>query len=171
MNLKENEIIEMEIHHSKKLPFRLEDWLRTLIFLGLTIAAIASIRSDGFLSIGSVFLVFVFFLGILPLYLRWKKLQPIKYFITNERLIIFNETQKKIEQSFEFKQFPEINLYENANNSGYVIIGEVQPLFGRYGFGTRVGVNMIDNNVTLENITEVRKIVNLLKTKIQNCTP
>lgn len=169
MNLKENEIIEMEIHHSKKLPFRLEDWLRSIIFIGFTIMAIASLRSDGILSIGTVFLIVVFFLGILPLYLRWKKLQPLKYFITNERLIIFNETQDKIEQSFEFTKFPEINLHENVYNSGYIIIGEVQPAFGRHGlFGTKVGVNLADHEIVLENIPNVRKVYIFLKTKIEN---
>lgn len=133
MNLKENETIEMEIHHSKKLPFRLEDWLRSLIFIGLTVAAIASLRIDGIFSIGTVFLLVVFFIGIFPLYLRWKRLQPLKYFITNERLIIFNEAQNKIERSFEFIHFPEINLHENVYNSGYIIIGEVLPAFGRHG--------------------------------------
>lgn len=169
MNLNENENIEMEIHHSKKLPFRLEDWLRSLMFIGLTIAAIALLRSDGILSIGSIFLLVVFFLGILPLYRRWKRLQPLKYFITNERLIIFNETQKKIERSYLFTQFPEINLHENAYNSGYIIIDNVEPVFGRFGlFGTKVGVNLADHEIVLENIPEVRKVFNNLKIKIEN---
>jgi hypothetical protein len=169
MNLRENEKIEMEIHHSKRLPFRLEDWLRSLVFIGLTVAAIASLRSDGILSIGTVFLIAVFFLGILPLCLRWKKLQPLKYIITNERLIIFNQTQDKIEKSYDFTVFPDINLHENAYNSGYIIIGNVEPTFGRLGlFGTKVGVNLADHEVVLENIPEVRKIFNYLKTKIEN---
>ncbi len=169
MNLNENENIEIEILHSKKLPFRLEDWLRSLIFIGLTVAAIASISGDGILSIGSVFLLVVFFIGILPLYLRWKRLQPLKYFISNERLIIFNETQNKIVLSFTFTQFPEINFHENANNSGYIIIGEVQPAFGRYGlFGAKVGVNLADHEILLENIPNVRKVYDNLKTKIEN---
>jgi len=169
MRLNENEKIEMDIHHSKKLPFRLEDWLRSLIFIGLTVAAIASLRSDGILSIGSVFLLVVFFIGILPLYLKWKRLQPLKYLITNERLIIFNETQNKIVRSFSFTQFPAINLHENAYNSGYIILGEVQPAFGRHGlFGTKVGVNLADHEIVLENILEVRKVYDFLKTKIEN---
>ncbi len=169
MNLKENEVIEMEIHHSKKLPFRLEDWLRSFIFIGITIAAIASLRSDGILSIGTIFLILIFFYGILPLYLRWKKLQPLKYYLTNERLIIFNETQDKIEQSYEFTEFPKINLHENLNNSGYIIIGAVQPKFGSYGvFATKVGVNLADHEVVLENIYEVRKTFDYIKTKIEN---
>jgi hypothetical protein len=169
MNLRENEKIEMEIHHSKKLPFRLEDWLRSLIFIGLTVAAIASLRSDGILSIGTIFLIVVFFLGILPLYLRWKKLQPLKYFITNERLVIFNKTRDRIEQSFDFTGFPEIKIHENAYNSGYIIIGNVEPTFGRFGLlGTKVGVNLADHDIVLENIPEVRTTFNYLKTKIEN---
>jgi len=169
MNLRENEKIEMEIHHSKKLPFRLEDWLRSLIFIGLTVAAIASLRGDGILSIGTIFLIAVFFLGILPLYLRWKKLQPLKYFITNERLVIFNKTRDRIEQSYDFTEFPEINIHENAYNSGYIIIGNVETTFGRFGLlGTKVGVNLADHDIVLENIPEVRKTFNYLKTKIEN---
>lgn len=168
-HLKENEIVEMEIHHSKKLPFRLNDWLKSIIFVGLTIAAITSLRHDGFFSIGTVFLLVVIFLGILPLFNRWKKLQPIKYYITNERLIIFNESSVEIVHSFEFNQFPEITLHENAYNSGYIILGELQPVFGRYGlFGIKVGINLADHEIVLENISEVRKTYNYLKTKIEN---
>ena len=159
----------MEIHHSKKLPFRLEDWLRSLIFIGITVFAITSVRSDGILSIGTVFLLLVFLFGIIPLYTRWKKLQPLNYFITNQRLIIFNDAQNIIERSFTFTQFPEINLHENAYNSGYIIIGDVQPTFRRHGlFGTKVGVNLADHEIVLENIPEVRKVYDFLTTKIEN---
>jgi energy-coupling factor transporter transmembrane protein EcfT len=159
----------MEIHHSKKLPFRLEDWLRTFIFIGLTIAAIASLRSDGIVSIGTVFLLVVIFVGILPLYLRWKRLQPLKYLITNERLLIVNGTHNIIERSFDFVDFPEINFHENAYNSGFIIIGEVQPTIGLMGlFGTRVGVNLADHEIVLENISDVRKVYDFIKAKIEN---
>lgn len=168
MKLNENERIEMEIKHSKKLPFRLADWLRSLIFIGIIIVAIASIRSEGFISIGSVFLLVTFFLGILPLYLRWKRLQPLKYLLTNCRLIIYNESLNQIEHSFDFRSFPEMTLHENAYNSGYIVLGAVQPTFETHGlFQTKVGVNLSDHEVVLENIPEVRKVFNTLKEKIE----
>ena len=42
MTLYEHEHIAFEIEHTKKLPFRLEDWIRSSLFVGLSIAAIAS---------------------------------------------------------------------------------------------------------------------------------
>lgn len=157
----------MEIHHTKKLPLRLEDWLRWFIFVFLSVAAIAAMRSVGTFLFGLMFLIIIVVLGVIPLYLRWKKLQPLEYLITNERLIIFNTKQDRIERSFDFIQFPEIHLHESAYNSGYIIIGLAQPPFMRGGlFGTRVGVNLVDHEIVLENIPEVRKTYNYLKAKI-----
>lgn len=165
MNLNEHEQIEFEIEHTKNSPFRLEDWIRSSIFVGLSIAAIASIRYEGFISMGSVFLFVIFFQGIRPLYLRWKKLQPMQYFVTNERLILFNEEADEIQHSFSFTSFPEIHLHENLRNFGYIIIGESEPTFANSGL--KWGVNLNDHQLVLENIPEVRKVYELLMEKIE----
>jgi hypothetical protein len=165
MTLNDHEQITFEIEHSKKLTFRLEDWIRSSLFVGLTIAAIASIRYEGFISMGSVFLLVVFFYGIRPLYQRWKRLQPLKYFVTNERLILFNTEQNEIEHSFAFATFPEIHVHENLRNFGYIIIGESEPTFANSGL--KWGVNLNDHQLVLENIPEVRKVYELLMEKIE----
>lgn len=165
MNLNEHEQIEFEIEHTKNLPFRLEDWIRSCIFVGLSIAAIASIRYEGFISMGSVFILVIFFHGIRPLYLRWKKLQPMQYFVTNERLILFNNEVDEIQHSFAFTSFPEIHLHENLRNFGYIIIGESETTFAQTGL--KWGVNLNDHQLVLENIPEVRKVYELLMEKIE----
>ena len=165
MTLYEHEQIVFEIEHTKKLPFRLEDWIRSSVFIGLSIAAIASIRYEGFISMGSVFLLVIFFYGIRPLYLRWKKLQPMQYFVTNERLILFNNEVDEIQHSFAFTSFPEIHLHENLRNFGYIIIGESEPTFAQTGL--KWGVNLNDHQLVLENIPEVRKVYQLLMEKIE----
>jgi hypothetical protein len=165
MTLNENEEIVFEIEHTKKLPFRLEDWIRSSLFVGLIIAAIASLRFEGFISMGSVFLLVVFFYGIRPLYQRWKRLQPLKYFVTNEGLILFNTEQNEIEHSFAFATFPEIHVHENLRNFGYIIIGESEPTFANSGL--KWGVNLNDHQLVLENIPEVRKVYELLMEKIE----
>ena len=164
MTLNEHEQIVFEIEHTKKLPFRLEDWIRSSVFVGLSIAAIASIRYEGFISIGSVFLLFIFFYGIRPLFQRWKRLQPLKYFVTNERLILFNAELNEIQHSFAFTSFPEIHVHENLRNFGYMIIGESEPTFAQTGL--KWGVNLNDHQLVLENIPEVRKVYELLMEKI-----
>lgn len=164
LSLNEQEQIAFEIEHTKNLPFRLEDWIRSSLFVGLSIAAIASIRYEGFISMGSVFLLVVFFYGIRPLYQRWKRLQPLKYLVTNERLILFNTELNEIEHSFAFTTFPEIHLHENLRNFGYIIIGESESTIGRSGL--KWGVNLNDHQLVLENIPEVRKVYELLLGKI-----
>ncbi len=164
MTLNDHEQITFEIEHTKKLPFRLEDWIRSSLFVGLIIAAIASLRFEGFISMGSVFLLVVFFYGIRPLYQRWKRLQPLKYFMTNERLIIFNSEEDEIQHSFYFTSFPEIHLHENLRNVGYIIMGESEPTFAHTGL--KWGVNLKDHQLVLENIPEVRKVYELILEKI-----
>lgn len=167
--LNENELVEMEIHHSKKPPFRLLDVLKMLVFGVLLSVAIASFWHDGIFSIAPVFVMVMIVFFVIPFVHRWKKLQPLKYYATNERLIIYDTASAKILHSFEFKQFPEMEFRENANNSGYIILGEVQPAFGRFGlFGAKVGVNLADHEIVLENIPEVRKTFYYLKSKVEN---
>ena len=165
MTLNEQEQIAFEIEHTKKLPFRLEDWIRSSLFVGLSIAAIASIRYEGFISMGSVFLLVVFFYGIRPLYQRWKRLQPLKYLVTNERLILFNAELNEIQHSFAFTSFPEIHLHENLRNFGYMIIGESEETFAQTGL--KWGINLNDHSLVLENIPEVRKVYELLLEKVE----
>lgn len=166
MTLNEHEQIVFEIEHTKKLPFRLEDWIRTCIFVGLMIAAFAFIRSEGLISMGSVILLFVFFVGIRPLYQRWRRLQSLKYFVTNERLILFNAELNEIQHSFAFTSFPEIHVHENLKNAGYIIIGESEPTFAHTGL--KWGVNLNDHQLVLENIPEVRNVYELLMEKVES---
>ena len=165
MTLNEHEQIVFEIEHTNKLPFRLEDWIRSSIFVGLMIAAFAFIRSEGLISMGSVFLLFVFFVGIRPLYQRRKRLQSLKYFVTNERLILFNTELNEVEHSFAFASFPEIHLHENLRNFGYIIIGESESTIGRSGL--KWGLNLNNHQLVLENIPEVRKVYQLLMEKME----
>ncbi|MEY4289329.1 MAG: hypothetical protein RLZZ30_1417 [Bacteroidota bacterium] len=166
MTLNEHEHITFEIEHTKKLPFRLEDWIRSSLFVGLIVAAIASLRFEGLISMGSIFLLVVFFYGIRPLYQRWKRLQPLHYFMTNERLIIFHSEEDEIKHSFYFTSFPEIHLHENLRNFGYIIIGEFEPTFAHTGL--KWGVNLNDHQLVLENIPEVRKVYELLMEKAES---
>lgn len=166
--LLENEFIEQEIRHKKHLPFRLEDWLRTLILGGVLTGAIDSLSNDEYI-MGSFLLLLALFVGCLPLFMRWKQLQPLKYYITNQRLIIFNEKQDRIVHSFSYDAFPEMTLRDNAYNFGCIILGEPEPLFGRHGiFGMKTGVSLADHEVVLENISEIRKIYDNLRGKVKN---
>lgn len=166
--LDEHEIIETEIFHKKHLPFRIEDWIRCLISIGIIIGGIASIKGDGLLSVGTVLILATALFIYLPLFIRWKRLQPLKYYITDKRLIIFDTNRSLILYDYKFESFPQIILHENAYNSGYIIIGVAEPTFVR-GTGLhplRVGVNLADHEIVLENIPDVKKTYDLIKSKI-----
>lgn len=166
--LEEDEVIEMEIVHKKHLPYRLEDFVRSLVFVGFIIVGITSITFDGFISIGSVLILGAVIYIPLPLYMRWRKLQPIRYYITNKRLIIYDSIQNSIKHSFTFTSFPEVTMHEKANNSGFLILGEKQELLrrGRGLFSMKVLVNLTDHKIVLENIPDVREVYNLIKSKL-----
>ncbi len=170
VQLTKDEIIEMEIFHKKKLPFRLVDWIKLLISIGLCIAAIASIQSEGYISIGSVFILTIILFIYFPWFLRWKNLQPLKYIVTNKRLIIYNSVRKTIKHSFEFSAFPVMTFHENAYNSGYIILGQVQPSItnGNGLDSFSFGINLLDHGIVLENIPSVKKIFHLLTDKVEN---
>ena len=159
--LDEHEIIETEIFHKKHLPFRLEDWIRCLISIGIIIAVIASIKVDGLISVGTILILATAFFIYLPLFIRWKRLQPLKYYITNKRLIIFDANRSLILYNYRFESFPKVILHENAYNSGYIIIGVAEPTVVR-GTGLhslKVGVNIFGRKTIIEiNSSEINKI-------------
>ena len=115
---------------------------------------------------GSFYLLVVFFYGIRPMYLRWKRLQPLKYLVTNERLILINAELNEIQHSFAFTSFPEIHLHENLKNAGYIIIVESEPTLAHTGL--KWGINLNNHQLVLENIPEVRKVYELLIEKMES---
>lgn len=136
--------------------------------IGFIIAGIAAIKGDGLLSIGPVLIIAPVFFIYLPLFSRWKRLQPLKYYVTNKRLIIYDSNRNTILNSYRFESFPKILLHEKLNNSGYIVIGEEEPTVVR-GTGLsslKYGVNLADHSVVLENIPNVKKIVDLINSKI-----
>jgi hypothetical protein len=159
--LRPQEYIVQQITHKNHLPFRVDDLVRTFVFSGFIVAAIASISSDGFVSVGSLLLLAVIFFFLLPLFNRWKNVRKSAYFLTNQRLIICDTKRCDTLYSFELSEFPQMTLSENPYNSGYIILGEVQETF--VSSGGKTGVNTADHGIVLENIPEVRKIYELIR--------
>lgn len=163
-----DEHIEFEIIQKKHLPFHLNDFVLLLIIIGISIAGIASIRSDGFLSIGTVFFCLII-LQLFRWFLRWHRIQPLRYYLTNKRLIFVNIQTNEVVRSFNYTNFPEIHFHENAYNKGYIVFGQKEPFFVEtitpISFSS--GLNIKEKEVIIENIPDVKIAFNRILVKIE----
>ena len=140
------------------------------LYYGIVDRLLLPYKGEGYMSIGSVFILTIILFIYFPWFLRWKNLQPLKYIVTNKRLIIYNSVRKTIKHSFEFSAFPVMTFHENAYNSGYIILGQVQPSItnGNGLDSFSFGINLLDHGIVLENIPSVKKIFHLLTDKVEN---
>lgn len=168
--LEPDEQIEQLIEHKNYLPFRLEDWFRVPICLLVIGLAIHTLITDGFgirfFFILPVTVVSMYF-GIYKLFKRWVIIRQIEYIVTGQRLIIRNKKKDTVEHSFTFSDFPRMTLKENAYNYGFIILGEPAPPIVTNVFPLRIstGINGRDHDIVLENLSEVRKVYNMLSVR------
>jgi hypothetical protein len=168
MKLDIDEFIEIKIEHKKHMPFYLGDWLRVFIFIGISIAGIAAIRSEGIFSVGPVLFGMGIFGIILPMFLRWREVNITDYIISNKRLIFYNNNKKTIKSSFYFDDFPPITFHENAYNSGFISIGDVEPIIvttKRVGLPSS-GINSVNSEYVIYNLPNVRNVYEEISSRI-----
>jgi len=168
MKLEENETILEEIHHSNKIPLRLEDMLTIPFFVmfAFIFVLITSNITDNkdviYYFIYPSATIFVVIMTLRRIFLRWFKTKTSRFFLSNKRLIFSDVAGKIIDKSFSIKNL-EISYRENLHGNGYIIIGKPEPLFqGR-------GINMFEDSDVMYNVTNVKKIfdrINSLKTQL-----
>ena len=156
MKLEENETILEEIHHSNKIPLRLEDMLTipfftvfAFIFVFVT-SNITDNKDVIYYFLYPIATIFVVIMTVGRIFLRWFKTKTRRFFLSNKRLIFSDKTGKIIDKSFPLKNL-EISYRENLNGNGYIIIGKPEPLFqGR-------GINFFEDSDVIYNVNNVKK--------------
>lgn len=179
MNIKLNpdEYIDFSIDKNKYLPFKVEDLLKLIILIMLSFFvnqifydikrfnkqfSITDLIPLAMMSTILIILIVNFYKRFLVAY-KWE------YIVTNQRLIIKNH-KNLIEHSFYFNCFPSLNYEENAYGNGYLIIGEKESVFSESQsfLNYRIGVNLSEDDIILYNITKVKEVYSILKSKITN---
>lgn len=110
----------------------------------------------GFLILGIISLVYI----LKAIYIRYNNTNGIVYLITNERIMFLRKgniiKQKKL------KDIKEVTFENSGNNTGYIILGEVEPLFdGR-------GLSISEDKYVLDNLTNYKEVSDLIKKLIKN---
>lgn len=165
MILENGEYITDVIEHKNYIPFRQEDWVRALT-IPFAVGGICIIYVHP-IFIGSVFPASYF---IFDLIRRWIKIRHTKYYLTDSRFIIYDSNKNHIKHSFYYNDFPKMTLRENAYNYGFIILGETEELIEghetKFRFPLHSGFNLKDHKVVIDNIPNVRKVMNLIQSKI-----
>jgi len=153
--LNENEIVESTIEHRNYLPYRMKDFLFVLVLIIGIIAAF-----EGLLAMSFVLLVICSYFLLFRQLIRRARIRKRSYLLTNQRLIVCDKTTDTVLFSFSYDNFPEMTVFENSFNTGYIILGEPEPDFIPYYDLFRIGqkINLKDNEFTLDSLPEVRKV-------------
>lgn len=163
MNLKDGEIIIQEIEHSNKIPFRLEDLIRMpfaiifMVFFVLIFDNKEGINKDLFhFFLIPLIVLFLIYLTIGRIFIRWYVVKSSRFFLTNKRLIFVDLTGRLINKSFDLSNVP-LSCRESVNGNGYIIIGKTEPLFqGR-------GINLFEDKDVMYNLKNVKKVYEEIK--------
>lgn len=169
--LKSEESIIKILYPKKSIPLRLEDWVKMPFFIlfCIVISIVFKPYDSSDLHFKQLYyylllpliVIFGFLMTIGKLFLRRLKTINSVYYITNQRVIIFNQHSTDTIKSFFFNQFPEIDYRENAYGFGYIILGKKEPLFV-YG-GRMGGINILEHKDVMNNIVDVKAEYDLIK--------
>jgi hypothetical protein len=164
----------------KRMPFTLAVFMRLLVLIpvfGVSILMIVTgyqeLQEFGkmglFSFIPGIFLfVFSLFSLIRIFVLKRLKLSQLNYLFYADRLVIYNHSKDQILHELLFLNFPPFTFHENLNNFGFIVIGIEEPIFAQGGiFKLKVGVNMKDPEIMLENLPEVKKEYLFLKELVE----
>ncbi|WP_224484695.1 hypothetical protein [Robertkochia aurantiaca] len=178
--LEPDEVIEDKIHKKIGLQLRNEDFLHLflILFAAFVLTKIIPAFKNGNQDLAWPLLsgLLMILNSIYSLIKRWVRNFRTEYFITNKRLIIYDNRRDQIIKSFPFKSFPRMVLRENAYNSGFIILGEYDKLWEKDPKDKFEWRNLIfrknyidteDYQFTLDNLPEVRKVYNNLLAKIE----
>lgn len=156
--LNTNENIQLEVIPKKGIMLHAYDLFKIIfgIFF-LTISfGVGLTEHIGFLFFGIIGLIYI----LNAIYIRYNNTNRIKYLISNER-IIFLKDGNVIKQK-EFKNITEVTYENSGNDRGYIILGEVEPLFaGR-------GISFSEDKYVLDNLTNYKEVSELIKQLIEN---
>lgn len=164
----------------KRMPFTLAVFMRLIVLIpvfGMSILMIVTGYQEiqrfgklGLLTFLPGIFAFIFSSGFLIhiFFLKKRKLSQLHYLIYPDRLVIYNHVKEQIIHELPFDDFPPFTFHENLNNFGFIVIGDGEPVIARGGlFNQRVGVNMKDADIMLENLPEVKKEHLFLKELIE----
>ncbi len=164
----------------KRMPFTLAVFMRLVVLIpafGMSILMIVTGYQEtqrlgmlGLLSLlpGIFFFIFSSVSLINIFFLKKRKLSKLHYLFYRDRLVIYNHVNKQIIHELPFDDFPPFTFHENLNNFGFIVIGKEEPVIANGGlFNQRVGVNMKDADIMLENLPEVKKEYLFLKELIE----
>jgi hypothetical protein len=158
--LDNDEKIELIIEPKKGLMLHANDLFK-IIFGMFFLTIIFLIGFADFFPTLIVGVSFLFFI-LKAILIRLNNTSKMKYLVTNKRVIFLKNGIIKKE-----KKINDINKvsYENSgNNKGYIILGEVEPLFAGRGISFREDKYVLDN---LTNYREVSELIKKLTSKME----
>ena len=155
--LNTDENIELEVLPKKGMMLHSNDLFKIifgLLFLIISFG-IGFTKHIGFLILGTIVLGYM----VKAIYTRYNNTNGVKYLISNKR-IMFLKNGNLIKQK-NFKDIKEV-IYENkGNDTGYIILGKIEPLFvGR-------GISFSEDRYVLDNLTNYKEVSDLLKKLIE----
>jgi len=175
--LKPDESIIKTLYPKKVIPLRIEDWVKMPFFIifCFLFAVILKYNLSDSVQFRQLYdyiilpLIIIFGLSMTVGKLFFRRLGVVNsiYYITNQRVIIYNISSARTIKSFYFDNFPEMECRENLNGFGYIILGEKASLGVSNGWGT-AGINMLEHKFVLNNITNVKAEYDFIKKMILN---
>lgn len=160
----------------KKIPFTLAIAIRLLVLIpvfGISILMMVigyqGVQKGDIVEVPTLLGGILFFMVsgslLIKIFILEKiRLSQLQYLFYMDRLVIYNHSKNKILHELFFNNFPSFTFHENLTNFGFIVIGKNEPIMARGGiFGQKIGVNMTDPEIMLENLPEVKKEYLFLK--------
>ena len=154
-----DEKIELIIEPKKGLMLHANDLFKIiLILLFLSITFLIGFTS---LLVSLIFGIILLFFILKAILIRLNNTNGMKYLISNKRIIFFKNGIIKKEK--KMNDINEVSYENSGNNKGYIILGEVEPLFvGR-------GISFSEDKYVLDNLINYKEVSELIK-KLTNNT-
>lgn len=157
--LDKDENIELVVEPKKGLMFHSNDLFKIIVGgLFLIFGFVTAYATEHFLFL--IFGLFVLYQIGKAIFVRYENINGMKYILSNKRILFVKNGIIKKE-----KLWKEINqvTYENSgNDSGYIILGENEPLFAGRGISFSEDKYILDN---LNNYSQVSDLIKKLTNK------
>lgn len=170
--MRENEKLIKKITHYQSIPFRLVDLFTAPVFVifGITFLYILQPIEKSNFNYSNLYYIliiplttlFVLFVTIGRILMRWYRLKSLKYILTNQRILFLDSQFENIVESFELRNI-EIDYTEKSDNTGYIIIDTPQIKDELFTSGSgKGGLKIFESPNIIYNIEEVRLVYKLI---------